>query len=150
VKILFKLGWVKGNALPKVFKMEAAYALLKECLERTAKFTSVSLLGMDASWRKAAGDKLWFCHTSKNSKELSSEELAKIINQLQNSGTRQLHIAVGGPNGFTPQDIEKWAPDFLWCFGRLTLPHELATVVAAEQIYRAYTIIHHHPYHSGH
>jgi 23S rRNA (pseudouridine1915-N3)-methyltransferase len=32
----------------------------------------------------------------------------------------------------------------------MTLPHELAAVVAAEQIYRAFTILHRQPYHSGH
>jgi len=35
-------------------------------------------------------------------------------------------------------------------FGRITLPHELAAVVAAEQIYRALTILAGHPYHTGH
>ena len=32
----------------------------------------------------------------------------------------------------------------------MTLPHELARVVVAEQIYRAMTILNHHPYHGGH
>ena len=40
--------------------------------------------------------------------------------------------------------------DLSLAFGRITLPHELAAVVAAEQIYRALTILAGHPYHTGH
>ena len=35
-------------------------------------------------------------------------------------------------------------------FGRITHPHDLARLIAAEQIYRALTILAGHPYHSGH
>ena len=57
---------------------------------------------------------------------------------------------IGGPEGFTPGELEAMAPGLRWSFGPMTLPHELASVVAAEQIYRALTILHRQPYHSGH
>ena len=44
----------------------------------------------------------------------------------------------------------KLRPDLLWSLGPMTLPHELAAIIAAEQIYRAFTILHHLPYHAGH
>jgi len=57
------------------------------------------------------------------------------------------HVAlmIGGPDGFT-DEIREHA-DRLWSLSRLTLPHGLARVVLAEQIYRAWTIVDGHPYH---
>ena len=42
------------------------------------------------------------------------------------------------------------AADFKLSFGPITLPHELARLVLAEQLYRAFTILNKHPYHCGH
>jgi 23S rRNA (pseudouridine1915-N3)-methyltransferase len=63
-------------------------------------------------------------------------------------GTQELIFAVGPADG--------WSAGALACaqqtlsLGKITLPHELARVVLAEQIYRAFTILHNHPYHGGH
>ncbi len=79
---------------------------------------------------------------------VSSEELARRIDTELQSGTKELQIVIGGPDGLS--DIKQIAPDFRWSFGPMTLPHELAAVVAAEQVYRAFTIIRKLPYHLGH
>ena len=83
-------------------------------------------------------------------KVVSSEAVAQLLERLQNSGVRKLGILMGGPDGFSKEQIKSLVPDFIWSFGPLTFPHELAAVVAAEQIYRALTIQRHLPYHSGH
>jgi len=67
-----------------------------------------------------------------------------------NSGIQELQIVIGGPDGFPPKELEEMKPRLRWSFGPMTLPHELAAVVAVEQLYRAMTILHHQPYHSGH
>ena len=93
---------------------------------------------------------VWVCERTKKSKAIASEDLARELQKCMNSGTQVLEIVIGGPNGFTDKILDEMKPSFRWSFGPLTLPHELAAVVAAEQIYRALTILHHQPYHSGH
>ncbi len=79
---------------------------------------------------------------------LSSEEFADTLGSLQDAGIQQLIVGIGPADGWSA-DARKRA-DRLIAFGRITLPHELAAVVAAEQIYRALTIRAGHPYHDGH
>jgi len=80
--------------------------------------------------------------------QLSSTELATAITTLQDTGTQLLVCAIGPADGWSPAALAR--ADRTLAFGRITLPHELAAVVLAEQIYRALTIRAGHPYHSGH
>ncbi len=79
---------------------------------------------------------------------LSSEEFASTIGSLQDSGIQRLLLGIGPADGWSAAARER--ADRVISFGRITLPHELAAVVAAEQIYRALTIRAGHPYHDGH
>jgi 23S rRNA (pseudouridine1915-N3)-methyltransferase len=81
-------------------------------------------------------------------KQLSSEELAGMIERLRDSGTQRLVFAIGPPDGWSKVAHDR--ADLTLSFGRITLPHQLARVVLAEQLYRAFTILAKHPYHSGH
>jgi 23S rRNA (pseudouridine1915-N3)-methyltransferase len=80
-------------------------------------------------------------------KQLSSEELAAFLEREQVHSTPLL-AAIGGSDGFSDEARRQAA--FVLSLGKMTLPHELARVVALEQIYRAFTIIKKHPYHLGH
>ena len=97
-----------------------------------------------------AGTQIWICDRGPGAEILSSETLAETLERVRDSGIRKLHIVIGGPDGFSKKEIETLKPGLQWSFGPLTLPHELAAVVASEQIYRAWTIIRRLPYHSGH
>lgn len=80
--------------------------------------------------------------------QITSEDLAKAIGFFQDIGVQQLILAIGPADGWSAAALSR--ADRTIAFGRITLPHELAAVVAAEQIYRALTIRAGHPYHSGH
>lgn len=81
-------------------------------------------------------------------KQLSSEELARFIGDYQDQNPLPLVFAVGPADGFSDAAIS--AAQHAISLGRMTLPHALARVVLLEQIYRAFTILKGHPYHSGH
>jgi 23S rRNA (pseudouridine1915-N3)-methyltransferase len=81
-------------------------------------------------------------------KRFSSEELAAWIGRQRDGGAQHLIFAVGPADGWSAAARER--ADLLLSFGPMTFPHELARVMLAEQLYRAFTILAGHPYHSGH
>ena len=82
-----------------------------------------------------------------NGKEFSSRELSGFLDKKGVQGISDICFVIGGPDGHS-KEIKNRA-DFLWSFGRLTFPHDLAMVVLVESLYRAGTISANHPYHRG-
>ena len=81
-------------------------------------------------------------------KQLSSEELATTLGTHRDQGTQRLVLSIGPADGWS--DHARTRASLQFSLGRITLPHQLARVVLAEQTYRALTILAGHPYHSGH
>jgi 23S rRNA (pseudouridine1915-N3)-methyltransferase len=79
---------------------------------------------------------------------LSSEELAGWMGRERDAGTQQLVFAIGPADGWSAEARSR--ADLLLSFGPMTFPHELARVMLTEQLYRAFTILAGHPYHTGH
>ena len=71
-------------------------------------------------------------------KEWSSRELAGELSRWERGSHKEVAILIGGQDGFSSA-VEERAQQ-RWCLSRLTLTHEMARVVAVEQLYRAYTI----------
>ncbi|MDO4510471.1 MAG: 23S rRNA (pseudouridine(1915)-N(3))-methyltransferase RlmH [Bacteroidales bacterium] len=78
-------------------------------------------------------------------KEYTSMEYAAYIQKRMLSGAKKVVFVVGGPYGFS-QEVYKRANDKI-SFSKMTFNHEMIRLIFTEQLYRAYTIINHEPYH---
>lgn len=79
-------------------------------------------------------------------KPWSTEKLAANLADWQMGG-RNISFIIGGPDGLSQQVLDR--ADAKWSMSNLTLPHPLVRVVFIEQLYRAWTILNHHPYHKS-
>jgi 23S rRNA (pseudouridine1915-N3)-methyltransferase len=77
--------------------------------------------------------------------QLGSEGFAQSLAKFRDGGAQGLAFFVGGADGLGL--TASFEADFVLSLGPLTLPHGLARIVLAEQIYRAITILAGHPYH---
>jgi 23S rRNA (pseudouridine1915-N3)-methyltransferase len=77
-------------------------------------------------------------------KQFTSQQFAKWLGDLRDRGTRELVFLCGDAEGF-PADLRA-ADKQKISLSTLTMPHEFARVVLAEQIYRAFAILSGHPY----
>jgi 23S rRNA (pseudouridine1915-N3)-methyltransferase len=75
---------------------------------------------------------------------LATMEVARRIAGWRNAG-RDIAFVIGGADGLS-ENVKKSA-DLTWSLSPLTLPHGLTRVLLAEQLYRAVSILHNHPYH---
>lgn len=78
-------------------------------------------------------------------KQLSSEELATLIDSKATEGFSELVFVIGAFDGL-PEEVKK-ACHLRLSFSKMTFPHQLMRVILNEQIYRAFTIIAGSKYH---
>jgi 23S rRNA (pseudouridine1915-N3)-methyltransferase len=76
--------------------------------------------------------------------QLSSKELGEKVNEWQRVG-EDIVFVIGGPDGISAGLISR--ANMRWSLSKLTLPHGLARVFFAEQLYRAWSLSTGHPYH---
>ena len=136
----------------------AIQALTEEYLKRISRYVEVkgipvrdeaavlALAGRTAVSKSAAKSTLFLMDS--RGKELSSEQFAKVLGDYQDFNPLPLVFAIGGADGFSDQS--RASAQQVISLGKMTLAHELARVVLLEQVYRAFTILNGHPYHSGH
>lgn len=144
-------------------KEAAIQSLTGEYLKRIARYVPVDgialrdeaalleMCGRAIPGRKlksTSGGKSTLVLMDSRGKELSSTEFARFLGDYQDRNPLPLVFAIGGANGFG--DDVRAAAQHVLSLGKITLAHELARVVLLEQIYRGFTILKGHPYHSGH
>ena len=77
-------------------------------------------------------------------KAWTTPELAQAMRGWLDGG-QDIALLIGGPEGLA--DAAKQLAKQSWSLSNMTLPHPLVRIVVAEQIYRAWSILNHHPYH---
>ena len=77
-------------------------------------------------------------------RQVSTRELADLLARWLGSG-QDVCLVIGGADGLAPAILDK--AETTLALSRLTLPHALARVLLAEQLYRAVSLFNNHPYH---
>jgi 23S rRNA (pseudouridine1915-N3)-methyltransferase len=152
--VKIKVAWIGKTKEPAIETLTGEY--LKR-ISRYAKVAGVILQDEAAVLALASGERQQKRSQTKEryklvlldsrGKQFSSEELAEFLEREQVNATPLL-FAIGGSDGFS-EEARRQAGVIL-SLGKMTLPHELARVILAEQLYRAFTILKNHPYHLGH
>jgi 23S rRNA (pseudouridine1915-N3)-methyltransferase len=152
-----KVAWIGKTKEP------AIQSLTDEYLKRISHYAQVEGQGLrdeaallqmcgrspvDKASKTASSAKSTLALMDSRGKKYSSEEFARFLGDYQDRNPLPLVFAAGPADGFS--EAARSAAQHTISLGTMTLAHELARVVLLEQIYRAFTILKGHPYHSGH
>jgi 23S rRNA (pseudouridine1915-N3)-methyltransferase len=154
--VKIKIAWIGKTKEP------AIQALTDEYLKRISRYVQVEgvsvrdeaalleLCGRSSSGKGSTRNpaKSTLVLMDSRGKEFSSEQFAEFLGDYQDRNPLPLVFAVGAADGFS--DEVRTAAQHVISLGKMTLAHELARIVLLEQVYRAFTILKGHPYHSGH
>jgi 23S rRNA (pseudouridine1915-N3)-methyltransferase len=141
--------------LAAVSSRRAIDPLLADYVERAARYTPCESQVFESEavlldWldHKPGRTSAYAILLDSRGQQYTSEEFAAHIGRVRDDGVQRLVLAIGPADGWSPAARQR--ANQLFSLGRITLPHQLARVVLAEQVYRALTILAGHPYHSGH
>ena len=136
-------------------KLEATDRLVADYVERASRYIACEsqLFESEAAvleWldRQPGRAPAYAVLLDSRGQQYTSEEFAARLGRIRDEGTQRLVLGIGPADGWSP--VARQRANLLFSVGRITLPHQLARVVLAEQVYRALTILAGHPYHSGH
>jgi len=135
-------------AVGKISSRDPEDQIIREYLKRIPWQVEIKQLEADHSAKKTAEKMMaaipkGYCPIllDKGGRNYSSEEFTHFLE----SGTGDIAFLIGGAEGFH-KDIYDHIKNSI-SLGKMTFAHKLARIVLVEQIYRAWTITTHHPYH---
>jgi 23S rRNA (pseudouridine1915-N3)-methyltransferase len=117
----------------------AANELAAEYAKRIGRFCEFRMQEVKSEAALAEHEKAYRVVLDPGGRQMTSVEFAGLLEK-----GRDLVFLVGGADGVSEEARRK--ATLTLSLGRMTLPHELARVVVAEQIYRAFAILRGHPY----
>lgn len=118
---------------------------LREIEESRARSAPERMAQEGAALLAALPDDAALAVFDERGKPAGSRDFAAFIARERDAGRKALCFAIGGSDGLAPAVRDRARAVF--SFGAMTIPHQLVRVLAAEQIYRALTILSGHPYH---
>ena len=153
--LVVAVGKVKGPLAPVVGEYE----------RRAARYWKLAIEEVDAGARRGARDpqavmtaeaerllahvpgELELIALTRGGKEMSSEELSGYLQEQAVRSSAGVAFVIGGAHGLAQEVLTKARRRL--SLSAMTLPHEVARLVLAEQLYRAGTIARGEPYHKG-
>jgi len=141
------LGKFKNKALEELFnyyiKLATQFAKVESIAlgvtSRTEQDETVS------RWLEKNAHRSYVTVLDERGKEFDSHGFAKKMEQIRGGSHSDWTIICGGAWGFS--DSLRSKAHLEWALAKMTLPHELALVVSAEQVFRGLSILANHPYH---
>ena len=119
--------------------------LVERYMKRIRWKTRVSELSDIGGHLPAAADHSRTIMLDEKGAQLTSVELARLLERWRDDGVREVRFLIGAADGF--DDTARASADKLIAFGTATWPHLMARAMLAEQLFRATSIIANHPYH---
>jgi len=126
---------------------------IEEYLKRLQKYTGAELCTVRNGTKDDEGDRLlkgsegsYRIVFDERGNSIDTQEFTQKVNDLEINGEVKLvSVLIGGAEGHS--DKVKESADLMISLGKMTIQHELALLVAVEQIYRVYTVKRGEPYH---
>lgn len=127
-----------------------ANAMAADYVQRAGRYAPCQMAEIRPSLQQSGRSDFWSKHPGAQKilldpagRSLDSSAFSSLFSKAEMLGY-DLVFVVGGHDGLPPEWRSR--ADLLLSLSAMTMPHELARAVLAEQIYRAFTMLRGHPY----